>query len=295
MTGCDAGALSGLRVEASGRVAPVLASVGDWKHGRCRLPDHARYILSGGGKRVRPFLALSACSALGGDPSRAVHAAAAVEMVHAYSLVHDDLPAMDDDATRRGRPTLHVLHGPAHALLAGDFLLTAAFLELARTPVPPSLLSQMLDRLAEASGGGSLVGGQYMDMNPPPDPDRAWIERMVGGKTSAMIRVSLELGALCAGGSDALERLSPAGEALGMLFQVTDDLLDATGDPGSLGKAAGKDAERGKANLVTLAGVEEARLAARRLAGDVDRMFAGSRGDWGPVRLLAACLPDRRS
>jgi farnesyl diphosphate synthase len=216
-------------------------------------------------------------------------------MVHAYSLVHDDLPALDDDSTRRGRPTLHVLHGPAHALLAGDFLLSAAFLELARTPVPPSLLSQMLDRLAEASGGGFLVGGQHMDMNPPQEPDRIWIERMVGGKTSAMIRVSLELGALCAGGSDVLERLSPAGDALGMLFQVTDDLLDATGDPGSLGKAAGKDAGRGKANLVTLAGVDEAREKARELAGEVDRMLSVIRGDWRAVRLLAACLPDRSS
>lgn len=260
------------------------------------LPSAAAHCLEGGGKRVRPFLVRSACEACGGSPSRAVHAAAAVEMVHTYSLVHDDLPALDDDSTRRGRPTLHTLHGSPQAILSGDFLLSGAFTVLLRSALPPAVLGAMARRLASAAGASFLVGGQFMDMNPPSRPDSAWARRMIDGKTSAMIRVSLELGAL-AGSARPVppEGLPALGDRLGLLFQLTDDLLDVRGTSEEMGKAVGKDEARGKANLVTLLGIAEASKLAAVLADEIDSGFSALPGDWSGVRLLAAYLPARRN
>ncbi|HOF67324.1 MAG TPA: polyprenyl synthetase family protein [Candidatus Fermentibacter daniensis] len=260
------------------------------------LPGAASHCLEAGGKRIRPFLVRAACRAFGGDDSRAVHAAAAVEMVHTYSLIHDDLPAMDDDSTRRGRPTLHVLHGSPQAVLAGDFLLSGAFTILLRGPQTPSILGAMTRHLAEAAGASFLVGGQFMDMAPPPAPDEDWARRMIDGKTSAMIRVSLELGALA--GScppSALAAVSAAGDRLGLLFQITDDLLDVSGTEEEMGKAVGKDAARGKANLVTIMGLDESRRLVGRISEDLDSEFSRMPGDWSEVRMLSAYLPGRRS
>ncbi len=260
------------------------------------LPAAASHCLQGGGKRVRPFLVRSACEACGGGPSRAVHAAAAVEMVHTYSLVHDDLPALDDDSTRRGRPTLHVMHGSPQAILAGDFLLSGAFTMLLRSSLPPAATGLMIRRLAHAAGPSFLVGGQHMDMNPPSRPDAAWARRMIDGKTAAMIRVSLELGALAGSARPVLpEGLSGLGDRLGLLFQLTDDLLDVRGTPEEMGKAVGKDEARGKANLVTLLGVPGASELAGALAEEIDRGFSALPGDWSGVRLLAEYLPTRRN
>ena len=164
-----------------------------------------RYSLFAGGKRVRPILCLAAAESVrsydNSFPEELLLTACALECIHTYSLIHDDLPALDDDDLRRGRPTLHRREGEAQALLAGDLLLAEAFRQLARTPLGPRMVSRMLGMLAEAAGPGFLVGGQYMDMHHPPEPDMPWIESMIQGKTAAMIRVSLELGTL-AGGFD---------------------------------------------------------------------------------------------
>jgi geranylgeranyl pyrophosphate synthase len=259
------------------------------------LPAHCRYALEAGGKRLRPFLVREACLALGGDPDRALPAGCAVEMVHTYSLVHDDLPSMDDDDTRRGVPTLHRHAGEASAILAGDRLLVEAFRTLARTPGSPETIRAMVACLASGSGAGFLVGGQYMDMFPPPEADEAWITRMVLGKTAALLRVSLKLGAMSAGAdSDVLSRLSSLGDRLGFLFQLTDDILDVTGSSGEMGKAVGKDASRGKWNPVTSLGIQgacdRASDEARGLSADFQRLD----GDWRAVSLLCDYLPLRR-
>ncbi len=296
MNAADPGVLADLLQQAADWVAPRLAAQSRTPDAVPPLPGYAAYSLESGGKRVRPFLVRSACTAGGADPSRAVNAAAAVEMVHAFSLVHDDLPALDDDDTRRGRPTLHTLHGAPQAVLAGAWLLTSAFLEIMRSPLPPSVLTAMAARLADAAGASSLSGGQFMDMNPPGSPDAEWAGTMISGKTSAMIRVSLELGAMAAGfRRDHLDMVSDAGERLGLLFQVTDDLLDVEGDAAEMGKAAGKDAALGKANLVSVLGAAACREMAGGLASEIAERFAGIPGDWAPVVLLAGCLPGRRS
>ncbi len=275
-----------------GALYPFLADYGR----QSLLPGAAAHCLGAGGKRIRPFLVRAACGAFGGDDSRAVHAAAAVEMVHTYSLIHDDLPALDDDSTRRGRPTLHVLHGSPQAVLAGDFLLSGAFTMLLRGPQPPSILGSMARHLAEAAGASFLVGGQFMDMTPPAVPDGDWARKMIDGKTSAMIRVSLELGALAGSCPPAaLGAVSAAGDRLGLLFQLTDDLLDVNGTEEEMGKAVGKDAARGKANLVTIMGLDESRRLAGRISAELDSEFSRMPGEWGEVRLLSAYLPCRRS
>ncbi|MFO7948920.1 MAG: polyprenyl synthetase family protein [Candidatus Fermentibacteraceae bacterium] len=277
-------------VEARLRALPVM------EEDQSGLASHAAYSLHAGGKRVRPFLVRSACSAVGGPADAAIHAAAAVEMVHTYSLVHDDLPQMDDDDLRRGLPTLHRRAGTRQALLAGDLLLVEAFRELARTELAESLVALMCRRLAVAAGPSYLVGGQVMDMFPPEEPDLAWMDRMIGGKTAAMIRVSLELGALAGGmDPDGLEPLSGAGDRLGFVFQLTDDLLDVTGTEAEMGKVVAKDAGMGKANYVTVHGPDRARELARDEAAETAEMLRRLPGDWSEVAGLALFLPERRS
>ncbi len=277
-------------VEARLRALPML------EEDQSGLAAHATYSLHAGGKRVRPFLVRSACEALGGHPQLAVHAAAAVEMIHTYSLIHDDLPQLDDDDLRRGLPTLHRRAGTRQALLAGDLLLTEAFRELARTDLGEPTVALMCRRLAEAAGPSYLVGGQMMDMFPPGKPDLAWLDRMIGGKTAAMIRASLELGAL-AGGVEpgSLEPLSRAGDRLGFVFQLTDDLLDMTGTEEEMGKVVAKDARMGKANYVTVHGLERAVDLARTEAVETAAMFGRLPGDWSEVAGLALFLPERKS
>lgn len=261
-----------------------------------QLPGHCRYALSTGGKRLRPFLVRQACLALGGDPERALPAACAVEMVHTYSLVHDDLPSMDDDDTRRGMPTLHRRAGEANAILAGDRLLVEAFRTLSLTPGPPGRVEEMVLRLAEASGARFLVGGQYMDMFPPPGADEAWITAMVRGKTAALLRVSLELGAMAAGADNALTgTVSVLGDRLGFLFQLTDDILDITGSSEEMGKAVGKDASRGKWNPVNALGLAGAEARAAAEAASLSEAFLALGDRWRPVACLCLYLPGRRS
>ena len=261
-----------------------------------RLPSLSAYSLESGGKRLRPFLVHRACNACGGNAEGSLGAACAVEMIHTYSLIHDDLPSMDDDDLRRGEPALHKVAGEAQALLAGDLLLVEAFQALLDTPVGPSRKSRMVSLLARAAGPRYLVGGQYMDMFPGKDSDEDWVRNMILGKTAAMIRVSLQLGALVAGLEDkALNRLAELGNRLGYLFQLTDDILDRCGSEEEMGKGVSKDSEQGKFNPVTILGLDGAMKKAIRWADSIADEFLELPGEWDLLASLALFLPNRRS
>ncbi|RMF94063.1 MAG: polyprenyl synthetase family protein, partial [Planctomycetota bacterium] len=232
------------------------------------LKEAIRYSLLSPGKRLRPLLVLLAAEAVAGDDSiisQALPAAAAVEMIHAYSLVHDDLPAMDDDDLRRGRPTCHKKFGEAMAILAGDALLTLAFETLAKHIRPLETAGVCCAELANAAGARRLVGGQADDIAGPPDPPTLeHLEAIHRRKTGAMIEVSLRLGGIVAG-ADAkqLDALGAYGREFGLAFQITDDLLDALGDETTVGKRVGKDAEQGKLTFPGFLGIDESRRRAR--------------------------------
>jgi geranylgeranyl pyrophosphate synthase len=231
-----------------------------------RLHAAMRYSVLAGGKRLRPALVLGACRAVGAADDVADPALAAVECFHTYTLIHDDLPAMDDDDLRRGRPTCHKQFDEATAILAGDALQALAF-ELAAHHGAAAVIS-----LARAGGSLGVVGGQQEDLDAEgrvitgSPADRALLERIHRGKTAALIRASCELGALAAGASAAQRSaLAAYGEAIGLAFQIADDVLDATADAATLGKTPGKDAAQGKLTYVALCGLDGARAEARRL------------------------------
>jgi len=242
------------------------------------LAEAIRYSLLAPGKRLRPLLVLAAAKACGGDPAAAMPAACAVEMIHSYSLIHDDLPAMDDDDLRRGRPTNHKVYGEGIAILAGDALLTLAFETVAKVQ-PPRAAAQCCAELARAAGACGMVGGQADDLAqegkvpgvtlpaaPTAAENLALLEAIHRRKTGAMLNVSLRLGALVAGAdTDRLEALAQYGARLGLTFQIMDDLLDVCGSEDTVGKRVGKDAARGKLTYPGLLGVEESRRRADRL------------------------------
>jgi farnesyl diphosphate synthase len=235
----------------------LLPPVGQPSH---RLHEAMRYAALGGGKRARALLAYAAGELSVADPKVVDHAAAAVELMHAYSLVHDDLPCMDDDVLRRGKPTCHVAFGEAMALLAGDALQSAAFEALAAGGLRDS--RQAMLTLAEAAGSRGMAGGQAIDLACVDTAlDLSELERMHRLKTGALIRAAVRLGADCgrpmdAEGNDALHRYA---SAVGLAFQVVDDVLDVEGTAQSLGKTAGKDAVQRKSTYVTLLGLTAAR------------------------------------
>ena len=232
-----------------------------------RLMEAIEYSLLAGGKRIRPALVLESWRACGGpDESRdaALAAAGAIELVHTFSLVHDDLPAMDDDDLRRGRPTNHKVFGEAMAILAGDAMLTMAFDTIARH-APPLVAAPMLRELAHATGPLGMIGGQVLDM--AAENQSLALEQLRDvhrRKTGALITASCQLGALAAGAPDRhLDALTRFGQHLGLAFQITDDLLDVTSTEHQLGKAAKKDARKGKNTYPALLGLEGSRDAAR--------------------------------
>lgn len=227
------------------------------------LVEAMRYSLEAGGKRLRPALALGACELVCGDDAPALPGAVALEMIHTYSLIHDDLPAMDNDNLRRGKPTSHKQFGEAAAILAGDALLTQAFYEISRTGNV-----QAIRELAEAAGAPGMVGGQYRDMKAEGRSLTLEELRVIhAGKTGALITVSLRLGVLLGNGGDkALRALTEYGRNLGLLFQITDDILDVVGDAAVLGKSTGKDLKTGKATYPAVVGLENARAMARSAA-----------------------------
>ncbi len=225
-----------------------------------------RYSLLGGGKRLRPLLCLAAAEAVGGDPVRALPAACAVELVHTYSLIHDDLPCMDDDDLRRGRPTSHKVFGEGMAVLAGDALLTQAFAVLAKAEPRRGDAAALVVELASAAGSRGLIAGQVADLEaegaPPSAPLLHYIHRH---KTGALLAASVRLGGLCAGASPrVLATLGRFGQALGLAFQIQDDILDETQGAEALGKTAGKDAASGKLTFPRVYGLQEARRLSRR-------------------------------
>ncbi len=234
------------------------------------LCEAMRYSLLAGGKRLRPLLVLLAAEACGAAPAAALPAACAVEMVHTYSLIHDDLPAMDDDDLRRGRASCHRQFGEAVAILAGDALLARAFEILAREVRPPAVAAACCAALAAAAGPTALVGGQVDDVRGTPGEDElARLEAIHRRKTGAMIRVSLTLGALVAR-AEAAQRaaLDRYGRRLGLAFQIVDDLLDLEGDESAMGKRGGKDAARGKVTFPGVLGAPQSRARAARLVAE---------------------------
>ncbi len=268
-----------------------------------RLIEAMRYATLGGGKRLRPFLAIETARALGRAGDSPVRAGAAIECVHAYSLIHDDLPAMDDDDLRRGRPTTHRAFDEATAILAGDALQTLAFeiLADARTDPDAETRARLCAGLARAAGLAGMVGGQMFDLEAETAAAPLSLEaiaRLQAMKTGALLKFSVEAGALLAGaGAAARAAFGAYGRAIGAAFQIADDLLDAEGDAATLGKRAGKDAGRHKATLVAALGAEGARNELARLIRDakaaVDAAGVGDAGDG--LRAAADFVAARKS
>jgi len=245
------------------------------------VADAMRYSVTAGGKRLRPILCLASAEAVGGDRRLATPAACALEFIHTYSLIHDDLPAMDNDTLRRGQPTLHVVAGEGMAILAGDGLLTEAFALMAREPQggDPSLVERKLRVIrlvAAAAGAAGMVGGQAIDLacvtpdrsgSLPAPLDADGLRAMHRRKTGALIRAAANAGAVMGGGSDAhIEAVDGAASELGLAFQIVDDILDVEGASKDLGKTAGKDAAAGKPTYPALYGLDRSkRMAAECL------------------------------
>jgi geranylgeranyl pyrophosphate synthase len=260
------------------------------------LAEAMEYAALGGGKRFRAALARLVGRWCGAVDAACAAPAVAVELVHAYSLVHDDLPCMDDDDWRRGRPSCHVRFGEANALLAGDALLTKAFEVLARTQAPWA--SAAVLALARAAGDAGMVGGQVLDLGlSGGSVTLQQVERMHAQKTGALIAVSAELGALCAGATP--QRCAEArewGRELGRTFQAVDDVLDVTADKHELGKTPGKDAAQNKPTLVAALGLEETRRYAREHAARAEAQARAWGGPWSPTGLqMVDFLLRRRS
>ena len=252
-----------------------------------------RYAVLDGGKRLRPLLVLAASDAVSGDRASALRAAVAVELIHAYSLVHDDMPCMDNDVLRRGKPTVHVKFGEAQAMLAGDAMQALAFEVL--TPdsgMSPQLMSTLVRLLARASGHAGMAGGQAIDLaSVGRQLDEASLRDMHRGKTGVLLQASVMMGAAC-GPADAtaLAGLSEYGAAVGLAFQVVDDVLDVTQESHVLGKTAGKDVDQNKPTFVSLLGLEAAQKYAYELRDQAHAALA--RSGLGQAAYLA-CLADK--
>jgi farnesyl diphosphate synthase len=251
-----------------------------------RLLSAMRHGVLNGGKRLRPFLLMETAAMLAGNEATALRAAAAIECIHCYSLIHDDLPAMDDDDLRRGQPTVHVAYDEATAILAGDALLTLAFDILAseETHADPAVRSELVLALSRASGLGGMAGGQMLDLSAEhKNWDAAQIRQMQAMKTGALIRAACQMGAIAAGASRQ-DRMTLAafGALAGQAFQLADDILDVTSATETLGKQSAKDGERGKATLVSLLGLAESRNQATMLLHQALEALApfGKRGEW---------------
>lgn len=261
-----------------------------------RLAEAMRYSTLAGGKRLRPVLCLLAAEACGGDPEAALPAACALELVHTYSLIHDDLPAMDDDDLRRGRPTCHKAFDEATAVLAGDGLLTLAFELVARHVGPAEAAAACVRELAAAAGPEGMVGGQMADLQAEGRTDGTVeaLEAIHRRKTGALLRAPLRMGAIIAGAPpEWVEALDGYGRAVGLGFQVVDDLLDVTGDEAKLGKRVNKDSGLGKWTYPAFLGVEASRAKARQLADEAVAALAPLGGRAAVLRALALDLLER--
>ncbi|MFO0596894.1 MAG: farnesyl diphosphate synthase [Myxococcaceae bacterium] len=289
--------------DAQRRVEALLASRMDLlgRRAPARLAEAMRYSLLDGGKRLRPILCLTFADAVsrasngGGEPAN--DAACALECIHTYSLIHDDLPAMDDDDLRRGRPTSHKAFGEAMAILAGDALQTDAFALVARGPAEEhALRGRLVAELAIAAGSGGMVGGQVLDIAEDRPATLDYLNRLHRAKTGALIKAACRMGALAGRGDDAALQIAEVyGDAVGLAFQIADDVLDVTATPEALGKPAGADAAAGRHTFPAVVGLDEARALAR---GHVDRAVAAVtplEGADGPLAALARYSIERRS
>jgi geranylgeranyl pyrophosphate synthase len=279
----------------------VLPDQGVWP---ARLHRAMSSAVLAGGKRIRPVLARLACRAAGGDPQAIAEAVCGLELIHTYSLVHDDLPALDNDVLRRGRPTIHVAYDEATAILVGDALLTEGLLVLARHPRGRRWAVQraaVVERVAEAISSRGMVGGQMDDLEATGQvigeqaAPEARLERIHRHKTGCLLQASVETGALLAGVEPAeLSPFSRYGETLGLAFQVADDILDATSSAAELGKSPGKDAEAGKLTYVTLFGLDSARRRLTDLETAAVALAESLEGRDGPLAGLAHYVAERR-
>ncbi len=264
------------------------------------LGEAMRYGVLDGGKRLRPLLVLAACDALQGDHRAALRAAVAVELIHAYSLIHDDMPCMDNDVLRRGKPTVHVKFGEAQAMLAGDAMQALAFEVLTpdETEVPLPLQARLAGLLARAAGQSGMAGGQAIDLAATGQPlDEHRLQDMHRRKTGALLQASVLMGAAC-GQPDARiwQALSDYGAAIGLAFQVVDDILDVTQASETLGKTAGKDLDANKPTYVSVLGLERARARAAKLHAEAQAALARSGlATAARLAMLADKVVDRES
>jgi geranylgeranyl diphosphate synthase type II len=267
-----------------------------------QLFDAMRYSLMAGGKRLRPVLATAACEAVGGEIEAAMGLACAIEMIHTYSLVHDDLPCMDDDDLRRGRPTNHKVFGEAIATLAGDGLLTDAFKVLARSAsfsrkaLPAQAVLDTVAELADAAGSAGMVGGQVIDLlGEGRSLDLTELEHLHSKKTGALFVAAVCGGARLGGATaDQMSSLREYAQALGLAFQVIDDLLDVEASTEAMGKRTNKDEGRGKATYPSLIGVERSRQLGHELARKAQAALTGFDHRADPLRMLAAFAVERK-
>jgi len=259
------------------------------------LAEAMRYSLLAPGKRLRPMMVLLATEACQGDVDAAMPAACAVEMIHTYSLIHDDLPAMDDDDLRRGLPTCHIAHGEAVAILAGDALLTLAFEVLAREVQPPEIAARCCAALGRAAGATQLVGGQADDLAGEfSTGDLQVLEAIHRRKTGAMFLVSLQLGGLIAAATENQQgALREYGECLGLAFQITDDLLDVRGDVHAMGKRVGKDSGRGKLTFPGILGIEASTQRAEQLIAQAQQALTPLGSSAAGLHALAQYVLER--
>jgi len=283
--------LEGILADWRRRTDTTLAAALDALDGHTepRLLAAMRHAVLLGGKRMRPLLAYASGHACGAGAGQLDAAAAAVELVHAYSLVHDDLPAMDDDALRRGQPTVHVAFDEATAILAGDALQSLAFTLLAGAPLPDATRVAMLAELAAAAGAAGMCGGQAFDLAATGTaiPVES-LERLHALKTGALLRAAVRLGAIAAGrDAQARQGLDTFAQALGLAFQIRDDLLDIEGDSATLGKTAGKDVAQDKATFPALIGADASRERLAGLARDMAQALDALPGDTAALAALA--------
>jgi len=269
--------------------------------GEIHRPDQLmaaiRHGVLNGGKRLRPFLVMESTALFSGDAEAALRVGAALECIHCYSLIHDDLPAMDDDDLRRGQPTVHKAFDEATAILAGDSLLTYAFQVVAETGIDAGRRVELVAALARAAGFAGMAGGQALDLEAERHvPDEPGIIRLQAMKTGALIRFACEAGPIIAGaGGQDRERLAEFGSAIGLAFQLADDLLDVTASATELGKATGKDAQAGKATLVGLYGQEWARRQLGGLVAQACELMEDYGAKASMMRAAAQFVADRRN
>lgn len=296
----DFAGLSASLSEGSARVDAALEQLLPQASGlQGRVQQAVRYAVFAGGKRLRPFLLMQSAGLFGVSPERALRAAAAIECLHTYSLVHDDLPCMDDDDLRRGRPTVHKAFDEATAVLAGDALLTIAFEILADTETHPSgdVRAQLVAELARASGSNGMIGGQMIDIEAPDhafgEDEVILLQRL---KTGALFEFCCVAGPILAeAGAEHETRLRNYARDFGLVFQITDDLLDVTSTAEKTGKAVGKDAGQGKATLVSLLGIDRARTRAEALAISAAQSLAAYGNGAALLQTLPFYLLNRES